>query len=139
MNDNDRLLESAYRLSLIPGRYAVCRLPAQVELPEWANPTRVGQGHLLSLTWRGDETSLVCPERFVPPDVKAEPGWRILEIAGPLDFGLVGVLASLLEPLQQSGVSVFALSTYDTDLLLVKESQMERAIAALESAGHLVV
>lgn len=135
----DPLPEPAYRLSLMPGRYAVCRLPTQTELPEWAHPDRIGLEYLLSLTWRGSETSLVCPERFVPPEIKAERGWRIIELAGPLDFELVGVLASLLEPLKQAGVSVFSLSTFETDLLLVKEEHLDRATRALESVGHLVV
>lgn len=131
---DESLFQPAYRLTLAPGRYAVCRLPAEAPLPDWARPD-----HFLSLTWRGDETSLVCPERFVPPEVKAERGWRMIEVAGPLEFELVGVLSSLLEPLKQAGVSVFVLSTFDTDLILVKEAQLDRALNALEKAGHSVV
>lgn len=130
---DDPLPGAAFRLTLIPGRYAVCRLPALAGLPDWAQPE-----HLLSITWRGNETSLMCPERFVPPDVKAERGWRALEVTGPLDFSLVGVLASLLEPLAQASVSVFTLSTFDTDLILVQEVQLDRAVNALERAGHRV-
>lgn len=133
---NDRLPPVSYRLALIPGRYAVCRLPALAELPDWAQLAQASPEHLLSLTWRKDETSIVCPERFVPPDVKAERGWRVLEVAGPLEFELVGVLASLLEPLQLAGVSVFALSTFDTDLIMVREAHLDRALSALEKAGH---
>jgi len=132
------LPEPTYHLTLIPGRYAVCRLPAQAELPDWAHPSKIGQDYLLNFTWRGNETSLVCPERFVPPEIKAERGWRIFEVAGPLDFELVGVLASILDPLKMAGISVFTLSTFDTDLLLVKEVQLDRAIAAFERASHLV-
>jgi len=129
---------AALRLALLPERYAVCRLPARAALPVWVKTEQIGQEDLLSLTWRGDESSLVCPERCVPPDVKAERGWRVLAAAGPLEFELVGVLSSLLEPLKQVSVSVFALSTYDTDLLLIKEAHLDRALLALEQAGHLV-
>ena len=129
----DPLPAASYHLTLIPGRYAVCRLPALSELPDWARPE-----YLLSITWRATETSLVCPERFVPPDVKAERGWRVLEVAGILDFSMVGVLAALLEPLAQASVSVFSLSTFDTDLILVQEQKLDRAIGALEKAGHRV-
>lgn len=133
---DDPFMPAAYPLRLIPGRYAVCRLPALAELPDWARLAQSSPDHLLSLTWRSDESSIVCPERFVPPEVKAERGWRVLEIAGPLEFELVGVLASLLGPLQQAGVSVFVLSTFDTDLILVREMQLDRALNALEKAGH---
>ncbi len=125
--------EDAYQLALIAGRYAVCRLPAQAELPDWAHAE-----HLLSITWRAGETSIVCPERYVPPEVKAERGWRALEVSGPLDFVLVGVLSSLLLPLAKAQVSVFVLSTYDTDLILIPEVQLERALGALGGAGNLV-
>jgi hypothetical protein len=125
--------EVSYQLALVAGRYAVCRLPAQAELPDWAHPE-----HLLSITWRAGETSIVCPERYVPPEVKAERGWRALEVSGPLDFVLVGVLSSLLLPLAQAQVSVFVLSTFDTDLILIPEVQVERALNALGEAGHLV-
>ena len=129
----DWVPEASYQLTLVAGRYAVCRLPAQAELPDWAHPE-----HLLSITWRAGETSIVCPERFVPPEVKAERGWRALEVSGPLDFELVGVLSSMLLPLAQAEVSVFVLSTYDTDLILIPEGQLERALSALGDAGHNV-
>ncbi len=135
---DDPLLPVSYRLALVPGRYAVCRLPAMAELPDWARLAQASPEHLLSLIWRSDETSIVCPERFVPPEVKAERGWRTLEVAGPLEFELIGVLASLLEPLKQAGVSVFVLSTFDTDLILVRAAQLDRALSALEKAGHRV-
>ena len=135
---DDPLLPVSYRLALIPGRYAICRLPAVAELPDWARLAQASPEHLLSLIWRRDETSIVCPERFVPPEIEAERGWRVLEVAGPLEFELVGVLASLLEPLKQAGVSVFVLSTFDTDLILIREALLDQAIRALGKAGHLV-
>ena len=74
----------------------------------------------------------------MPSDVKHDPGWRCLKLAGPLDLNLTGVLASVLEPLAAAGVSIFAVSTFDTDCVLVRGSMLETAIAALRRAGHQV-
>jgi len=112
---------------------AVARLPAAASLPDWATSSP-----FFSITRTPDELSLLCPEEVVPEEVRAERGWRCFQVAGPLDFGLVGVLASLLAPLQEAKVSVFALSTYDTDYLLVKEAQLARAVEALSAAGYII-
>ena len=79
---------------------------------------------------------MVCAERDVPVAVQAERGWSLLQVRGPLDFSLVGVLASLALPLAQAGVSIFSISTYDTDYLLVRQADLERAAQALTRAGH---
>ncbi len=79
---------------------------------------------------------MVCLESMVPQGVQKEPGWRCLRVAGKLNFALVGVLASLLTPLASAGVSVLALSTFDTDWILIKENDLDRAIEALRAAGH---
>jgi len=117
-------------MSLLSSRLAVCRLPADTGLPDWARP-----GSLLAFVQTRQETSLVCEERYAPPEVKAERGWRALMVQGPLDFSLVGVLVSIAAPLAQAGVSLFAISTFDTDYILVKENVLERALHALEGAG----
>ena len=103
------------RLRLLERRLAVCRLDADAAVPS-----------------RHDEDALPADG---PP---AERGWRALEVEGPLDFDLIGILASLTGPLVAAGVPVFALSTYDTDYLLVLERDLERALSALERAGHEV-
>jgi hypothetical protein len=120
-------------LNLLPGRLAVCWLPPEAPLPEWARP-----GELLSLIQTRNETSVVCAERFVPPEVKAERGWRAFQVQGPSDFTMVGVLAAISTPLAQAGVSIYALSTYETDYVLVKEESLKRAIRALSQVGFLV-
>lgn len=74
----------------------------------------------------------------MPGDVKHDRGWRCLKLAGPLDPNLTGVLASVLQPLADAGVSIFALSTFDTDYVLVRDAQLEKAVAALRDAGHSV-
>jgi hypothetical protein len=119
-------------LRLLSGGYAVCRLPADADAPGWAG------GELVSVTRTADELSVVCREDEVPDGVRCERGWRCLRVGGTLDFGLVGVLASLLVPLADAGVSVLALSTFDTDYLLVKGADLTKAVEALQAAGHVV-
>lgn len=121
------------RLRTLPERLAICRLEAGAPLPHWGP-----RGRLWSITRTPDELSLVVPEEHVPPQVRAERGWRALAVEGPLDLSLTGVLAGLAGALAQAGVPLFALSTFDTDILLVREGQLRRAIEALEQAGHTV-
>lgn len=120
-------------LKLLPGTFAIARLAADALLPAWA-----GKPSFLSVTRTADELSIVCEEHHVPNDVRHDRGWRCLRVAGPLDLRLTGVLASLLQPLADAGVSIFALSTFDTDYLLVRSAQLERALDALGAAGHRV-
>jgi hypothetical protein len=125
-------LEHRLALALFPGLFAVCRLPPESAVPAWV------VGDLASVTRTAGELSVVCRQGVVPDGARCERGWRCLGVVGTLDFSLVGVLASLLVPLAEAGVSVFCLSTFDTDYLLVKEEQVERALEALRTAGHSV-
>ena len=120
-------------LTLLPDRLAVCRLEQDAPLPVWA------VGAVTSITRTPDELSVVCPEDTVPGGIRAECGFRCLTVAGPLDFALTGVLASLASPLAAAGVSIFVVSTFDTDLLLVRETLLARALAALRDSGHRVI
>ena len=113
-------------LSVLPNLYAISRLPADAALPDWAQ-----RGEFTSLTRTADELSVVCPQKNVPPDVKCEGNWRCLKVAGPLDFALTGVLASLASALAEADISLFAVSTFDTDYLLVKADKLAQAITAL--------
>jgi hypothetical protein len=121
-------------LTLLPDELAVARLQPESELPSWAER----RGRLWSITRTREEVSIVCAESEIPPDVTAERGFRALAVAGPIAFSATGVLASLALPLWQAGVSLFALSTYDTDYILITGGQIERALEALASAGHTV-
>jgi hypothetical protein len=121
-------------LRVLPDRLAVCRLPAASLLPAWAV-----SGGLSSATWTADETSIVCAEAAVPAGVAADRGWRALAVVGPLDFGLTGILLSIAQPLAEAGVSIFAVSTYDTDYILVKADALPVAVAALSASGHRVI
>jgi len=121
-------------LVLLPPRLAVCRLDAGVSLPPWF----ALEAPVSAAIVRDDELTLVCPEEAVPDAVVAERGWRALEVAGPLDFSLTGILAAVAAPLAEAGVSIFALATYDTDVVLVRAERLDDAIAALRAAGHHV-
>ena len=115
-------------LRVLAGRFAICRLP-----PDAAVPAR-----FFSMTRTPEELSIVCAEADAPEGAKREPGWRMLQVAGPLDFALTGVLAAIAAPLAQAGVSIFAISTFDTDYVLVKDENLARAEEALRAAGHTV-
>jgi uncharacterized protein len=122
-----------FDLSVLPDSLAIVRLSADATLPPWAT-----QGAFFSVTRTDDELSIVCIARQVPPGVAAEPGWRALKVAGPFALSEVGVLAALATPLAKASVSLFVISTFYTDYLLVAEKQLHAAIAALTDAGHRV-
>ena len=109
----------------------MCRLDPSAGVPPWA-----WTGPFAAVTRTPDELSIVCAEDAVPEGVRHESGWGALKIAGPFPFETVGVLASLAGPLALSGISIFAVSTFDTDWLLVKAADLDRAVAVLVAAGH---
>jgi len=120
-------------LHLLEGPYAVCQLEATAQVPAWAE----GEG-FLSISRASDELTIVCPQKRVPPGVKAERDWRCFRLLGPFDFALTGILAAVLNPLAQAGVGVFAVSTYNTDYVLIKSERLNQGIMALSQAGHRV-
>lgn len=120
-------------LSTMEKRLAACRFDPGAEAPPWA-----WQADFCSITRTADELSIICDEDKVPADVKCARDWRALKLEGPFDFALVGILASILQPLAKEGISVLAVGTYDTDYVLVRAGQYERAIATLIRAGHRI-
>ncbi|HEX2206219.1 MAG TPA: ACT domain-containing protein [Longimicrobium sp.] len=121
------------RLSLLSETLAVCRLGPDAPVPDWA-----WTGEPASVTRTCDELSIVCRADAVPDGVRREDGWRCLKVQGPLDFALTGIMARLTEPLAAAGISVFVLSTYDTDYVMVRAQNLERATDALRGAGHRI-
>ncbi|HVW41643.1 MAG TPA: ACT domain-containing protein [Amycolatopsis sp.] len=118
-----------------PGEYAVARLDPGAAVPDiLLAPGR----HLVSVTRTAAELSVICPAGFVPVAEKVEAGWRLLTVRGPLEFTLTGIIAALASELAAAGVALFTLSTFDTDHVLVKQSDLTRAVGALRSAGHEV-
>jgi len=124
-----------HKLVLLEEILCVCRLDPLSALPGWA----IQNNHFFSVTKTGDELSVVCPESCVPPDARYEGGFRCLKIEGPLDFSLVGVLAPIADLLAGERISIFTISTYDTDYIMVRQSSLDSALRALETAGYTVV
>ena len=129
MNIAPRRLE----LSLLPGRFAISKLAPDAHLPAWAV-----RGSFSSVTRTCDELSIIVEEAQVPAGTQSQSGWRVLRVHGPLVLSEVGVLASLTAPLAEARTSVFVISTFDTDYLLVTEEQLTSAIVALDRAGHSI-
>ncbi|MAI34686.1 MAG: ACT domain-containing protein [Rubripirellula sp.] len=127
-----------FSFEFLPDRYAVCRLAADESLPQWALQNDIGKQQFVSLTWTPDELSVVCRESLVPDNVKSEPDWICMRVAGKLDFSLVGILAKITKYLADAHISVFAVSTYETDYLLIKSAQWPLTLKTLSEAGYKV-
>ncbi|UYM17040.1 ACT domain-containing protein [Endozoicomonas euniceicola] len=101
-------------------------------------PTDVMNSEIFSVMRTDEELSIVCESSIKLNSEKAEMDWSALKVTGPLDFALTGILAGLATTLDEAGISLFALSTYDTDYILVKSKQLSRACMALSSAGYIL-
>ena len=124
-------MQHKLRFSRIRGSFAICRLPAKSPVPEWAM-----HGDFFSVTSSAQEVSIVCSELQVPPSIACEGEWACLKLEGPFPFSETGILSSFIQPLAEHGIPIFALSTFDTDYVLVKHESVEKALAALHAAGH---
>ena len=121
-------------LELLPDTLAICRLEPGVPLPVWAaEPSR-----FLTVSRTTEELSITTLQSTVPPGVACERDYRALRVRGPLPLNLIGILAAIADPLAAAGLSIFAISTYDTDYVLVKERDLEPALQALRRAGHQI-
>ena len=120
-------------LSSIPDRFAVCQIDHQAKIPDWAF-----EGEFSFISRTPDELSIICPAKFVPPDIQYVAGWRGLKIEGPFDFNEIGVLAAITAPLAQGDISLLTVSTYDTDYIFLQEAQFETAGDILEAVGHKI-
>lgn len=118
----------------MPGLFVVCRLGPDADIPAW-----VPGGSLVSISRTQDELSIVCPQPSPLPPEKCEPGWACLKLEGPFPFSMTGVLSSFLAPLAERKIPIFAVSTFDTDYVLIKHQNLVDAVGALESAGHTLI
>jgi uncharacterized protein len=115
----------------LPGAYAIVRLPPDTPVPDW-----VAKGDFTSVTRSREELSIVCPAEHLPAGVPSLHRWTCYKLEGPFAFSLTGVLLSFIKPLTNSGIPIFAISTYDTDYVLVQEEFAGAAQQALDQAGH---
>jgi uncharacterized protein len=115
----------------LSGAYAICRLPSDASIPQFTAPAP-----FTSITRSADELSIVCPANQAPKNAKCDGPWTCFKLEGPFPFSQTGVLASFINPLAEKGLSIFAISTFDTDYVLVKEEHAGTAREILHAAGH---
>lgn len=130
-------MKEGLTLKLLEERYGVIRLEKGESISKW-----VFAGEFYSITKTEDELSIVCLEKTIPLNIKEEKceiGWRILKIEGPLDFSLVGILAKISTLMADNGISIFAISTYDTDYILIKENNIKKAVNTLIAKGYKII
>lgn len=118
--------------SVLPENFAIVQLPPNESPPNWVS------GDFYSITRTSDELSIVCDQNLLPEGIKADKDWKALKIQGPLDFSLVGILSDISSTLAKGEVSIFVISTYNTDYILVKSKDLDKAVDLLKSAGHSV-
>jgi len=124
-------MRSKLKFRRLPNLYTVVRLAPNAPVPDWTT-----KGEFTSVTRTSDELSVVCPSANLPAEVHSPHRWTCLKLEGPFPFSQTGVLLSFIEPLSDSGVPIFAVSTYDTDYVLIQEEFVERAMDTLQKAGH---
>jgi len=117
-------------LHLLPGTFTICQLPPNSAIPSWAT-----RSTFFSISKTTEELSIVCASEEVPEGVLCEKHWIVYKVKGPLDFALTGILASIADPLAQAKIPIFAISTYNTDYILIKQHFQEKGTEALKKAG----
>lgn len=127
-------MQRKLKFSRVSGSFAICRLAPNAAVPNWAL-----RGAFFSVTSSVDELSIVCPEAQVPKEIQHENDWACLKLEGPFQFSETGILTSFVQPLSDRAIPIFAVSTFDTDYVLVKHAWVEKAVEALKDAGHEAV
>ncbi len=122
------------RFRQLAGGYAIVRLSPNAAVPPWA-----GRGEFSSITRTAEELSIVCPSASLPAEIHSPERWICLKLEGPFPFSLAGVLLSFIQPLSSRGIPIFAISTYDTDHVLIPEDLGGSAVEILREAGHELV
>lgn len=120
-------------LILLEGEFAICQLDAASDLPGW-----IFKSDLYAITRTPDELSIICHHDQLPESLSCEPGWRLLKVKGPFTFDEIGILSALLAPLAKAGISILAISTFNTDYLFIKMENLDQAVHILQEAGHKI-
>ncbi|HET6836655.1 MAG TPA: ACT domain-containing protein, partial [Gemmatimonadales bacterium] len=123
-------------LSVLPDRYAVCRLSRRDRVPSWATTSSRG---ISSITRTADELSIIALDSVAPRNIRCERNWRVIKVRGPLPFDLIGVISGISGALADAGISIFAFSTFDTDYVMVKEGHLDAAVNALHRAQYPIL
>ena len=127
-------LNEKLNLKLLKGKYSVCRLNKDDEIPKW-----IFNEEFFSITKTEDELSIVCLQDRIKDNVLCERNWKVLKIEGPLDFSLIGILSKISTLMANNNISIFAISTYDTDYILIKEELIDKAIEVLINNNYIVI
>ena len=122
----------ALQLAISTKRYALTRLSLGTTDPDWV------RGDFAAVVRSREGITVVCEEAFVPEGVETCHGYRCIEITGSFEITSVGVLAAVVQPLAEGGISLFAYSTWETDYIFVQQSNLERGLALLSAAGHAI-
>lgn len=122
------------KFRILTREYAIVRLDPDAPVPSWC-----AGGEFTSMTRTAEELSIVCPADKLPPTIHSQQRWICLKLEGPFAFSLTGVLLSFIQPLSDNLVPIFAISTYDTDYVLIQEEYSKKAVAILQEAGHLLL
>jgi hypothetical protein len=120
------------KLDPVKGEYAIVRLASDATQPAWAS------GQIVSITWTPDHCSLICDASVVPDSVESDPGWRCLRVHGKLGFSAVGTVDSIAQPLRAARISIFVVSTFDTDYIFIHADHYDEACRVLKAAGHIL-
>jgi hypothetical protein len=118
----------------LPGTYAIVRLASDAAIPAWAT-----KGEFTSITRTADELSVVCPAENLPADVQSPHRWVCFKIEGPFPFSQTGVLLSFIRPLSEKEIPIFAISTFDTDYVLIPKDHIGAAMDILREASHEII
>ena len=119
------------QLSLLKDKYGICTLPNTATIPDWAL-----KQSLASITRTEKELSIVCRREILPSQYQSDLNWRCFKIDGSFDLNQIGVISSIASPLADAGISIYVISTYDTDYFLIQEQNLEQTISTLADIGH---
>lgn len=120
------------KLQLLSETYTINKLPQFAEIP-----SILAKGEMCFISRTDEELTIVCPDFMAPNNVQQELGWRCLKVDATMKLQEVGVLASVVQPLSDAGVPIFAISTYNTDYIFVEEEHLVNVVQALQKAGHV--
>ena len=121
------------QLSLLKDKYGICTLPNTAPIPDWALTQS-----LASITRTEKELTIVCRLEILPSQYQSDLNWRCFKIDGSFDLNQIGVIASISSPLADAGISIYVISTYDTDYFLIQEQDLEQTISVLSNSGHYI-
>ncbi len=125
--------EKKLAIKLLNGVFGVCKLNNEEKFPEWAV-----NRHFYAVTKTAEELSVVCLQEDIPDNEQCERDWRLLKVMGILDFSLIGIIYSISEVLAEHKISIFVISTYDTDYILVKDKDVDKALNALSEKYEII-